>query len=59
VWCVLGDGKVASITFNRDQEILAWAQHDFGGIVKSICSVPTALGSDLCFMYQQKWNALL
>lgn len=50
VWCVLGDGKVASITFNRDQEILAWAQHDFGGIVKSICSVPTALGSDLCFM---------
>ena len=50
VWCVLGDGKVASITFNRDQEVLAWAQHDFGGSVKSICSVPTALGSDLCFM---------
>lgn len=50
VWCVLGDGKVASITFNRDQEVLAWAQHDFGGVVKSICSVPTALGSDLCFM---------
>ena len=50
VWCVLGDGKVASITFNRDQEILAWSQHDFGGIVKSICSVPTELGSDLCFM---------
>lgn len=50
VWCVLGDGKVASITFNRDQEVLAWAQHDFGGDVKSICSVPTALGSDLCFM---------
>lgn len=46
VWCVLGDGKVASITFNRDQEVLAWAQHDFGGAVKSICSMPTQLGSD-------------
>jgi hypothetical protein len=46
VWCVLGDGKVASITFNRDQEVMAWAQHDFGGAVKSICSMPTQLGSD-------------
>ena len=26
VWLVLGDGKVATITFNRDQEVLAWAQ---------------------------------
>ena len=50
VWCVLGDGMVASITFNRDQEVIAWAQHDFGGEVISMCSTPTALGSDLCFM---------
>lgn len=50
VWLVLGDGKVASITFNRDQEVLAWAQHDFGGVVKSICSLPTQLGSDDAFM---------
>ncbi|MDO7394653.1 carbohydrate-binding protein [Acinetobacter baumannii] len=50
VWCVLGDGKVASITFNRDQEVIAWANQDFGGIVQSMCSVPTGLGSDLCFM---------
>lgn len=50
VWCVLGDGKVASITLNRDQEVIAWANQDFGGIVKSICSVPTGLGADLCFM---------
>ncbi|WP_151767934.1 carbohydrate-binding protein [Acinetobacter oleivorans] len=50
VWCVLGDGKVASITFNRDQDVIAWANQDFGGTVKSICSVPTILGSDQCFM---------
>jgi hypothetical protein len=50
VWCKLGDGKVASITFNRDQEVLAWAQHDFGGSVISMCSLPTKLGSDKCFM---------
>ena len=54
VWCVLGDGKVASITFNRDQEVLSWAQHDFGGAVKSICSLPTQLGSDTAFMLIQR-----
>ena len=50
VWLVLGDGMVATITFNRDQEVLAWAQHDFGGEVISMCSVPTQLGSDRTFM---------
>jgi len=50
VWLVLGDGKVATITFNRDQDVLAWAQHDFGGNVLSMCSVPTLLGSDRTFM---------
>ncbi|UIP24524.1 phage tail protein [Acinetobacter towneri] len=54
VWCVLGDGKVTSITFNRDQEVLSWAQHDFGGAVKSICSLPTQLGSDSAFMLIQR-----
>lgn len=50
VWCKLGDGTVASITFNRDQEVIAWAQQDFGGTVLSMCSVPTKLGNDQCFM---------
>lgn len=49
VWCVLGDGKVASITLNREQEVVAWAQHDFGGAVQSMCSIQTSLGSDLCY----------
>lgn len=30
VWCVLNDGTVASCTLNRDQQVIAWAQHDFG-----------------------------
>lgn len=60
VWCVLGDGKVASITFNRDQEVMAWAQHDFGGSVKSICSMPTQLGSDDAYMLiERKGNVYL
>lgn len=54
VWCVLGDGSVCSITLNRDQEMNAWAQHDFGCSVLSICALPTALGEDQCFMLTQR-----
>ena len=50
VWIVLNDGRVASITLNREQNMNAWAQHDFGCTVLSMCSLPTTAGSDLCFM---------
>ncbi len=50
VWIVMGDGAVSSITLNRDQEMNAWSQHDFGGQVLSICALPTGLGEDQCFM---------
>lgn len=50
VWLVLGDGKAASITFSREQEVIAWSQHDFGCKTLSICSLPSELGSDYCYM---------
>lgn len=58
VWMVLGDGKVASITLNRDQEMNAWAMHDFGCNVISICALPTATGADLCFMLTDRNGSL-
>ncbi|AOA57571.1 phage nozzle protein [Acinetobacter larvae] len=48
-WLVLGDGKAASITFNREQEVIAWARHDFGGKLLSVCALPSELGSDYCY----------
>lgn len=50
VWIVLNDGKVATITLERDQQMNSWAQHDFGAQVISICALPTGLGEDQCFM---------
>ncbi len=54
VWIVLNDGKVASITLNREQSMNAWAQHDFGCNVLSMCSLPTGLGEDQCFILSQR-----
>lgn len=58
VWMVLGDGKVGSITLNRDQEMNAWALHDFGASVLSMCSLPTGTGADQCFMLTDRNGGL-
>ena len=31
VWCVLADGRLASFTYDKEQEIAAWAVHELGG----------------------------
>ena len=31
VWCVLSDGRLASFTYDKEQEIGAWAVHELGG----------------------------
>lgn len=46
IWLALGNGKVATITYEREQEVIAWALHDFGGTVTSCCAIPSATGED-------------
>lgn len=36
IWCVLSDGKLASMTFEREQNVFAWSLHETNGAVKSI-----------------------
>lgn len=31
VWCVLGDGTLAGLTYMRDQDVIAWHRHTLGG----------------------------
>lgn len=47
LWCVRSDGKLASCTVNRDQNVIAWALHDVGGSVESICSIPVSDGDQV------------
>ena len=40
VWTVRSDGKLLTLTYVKDQQIIAWCQHDFeGGLVKSTASL--------------------
>lgn len=47
VWCVLGNGKLAGFTYDRDQEVTGWHRHPVGGngIVESICTIPAPDGT--------------
>jgi len=43
LWCVLSDGTLLSCTYERDQDVVAWASHDIGGtdvVVDSVCVIP-------------------
>jgi hypothetical protein len=42
VWLVRDDGMLLSMTYLREQEIVAWAWHDTDGQVESIWTIPNA-----------------
>lgn len=40
VWAVRDDGKLVAVTYIREQQILAWHQHDTDGTFESVCAIP-------------------
>ena len=47
IYCLLNDGRVAVLTYEFDQEVVAWADWDFGGVVDDICIIPRADGEQV------------
>lgn len=39
VWVARDDGQVLSLTYKREQEVWAWTEHFFGGMVESLCAL--------------------
>lgn len=46
VWCVLSDGALASLVFNRERGVIAWTPHYLGGgaFVEAVQSIPSPDG---------------
>lgn len=41
IWAPREDGVLLSCTYVREQQVLAWAQHDFtNGLVENVCCIP-------------------
>jgi len=56
IWLVRDDGKLASVTYDRDQDVTAWALHDLGGIVESIACIPTATADQTWIVIKRTIN---
>lgn len=39
-WAVRSDGTLLSLTYVREQQVLAWAHHDTNGTYESVCCIP-------------------
>lgn len=40
VWCVLHNGDLVGLTYEKQQKVLGWHRHDFGAPVKSVAVIP-------------------
>jgi len=46
LWMAMDDGSLVSCTYHREQQVLAWAQHDVAGTIEDICVTPTPDGTE-------------
>lgn len=60
VWCVLSDGNLASLVFNRERGVIAWTPHYLGGdaVVEAVQSIPSPDGrtDDAWFIVRRTVN---
>lgn len=40
IWIVTVDGRLLSVTYDKDQEVVAWSQHTTDGLFKSVAVIP-------------------
>ena len=40
LWCVLADGDIATLTYQREQEVVGWTRHTTEGSYESITVIP-------------------
>lgn len=58
IYAVTGDGLVAAVTYDREQKVLGFTCHDFGGFAEDVTVVPgvTAGADDVYFVIRRTVN---
>lgn len=49
IWVVLDNGKLLSLTYNREHQVWGWTEHEMSGRVESVACVPEG-GSDATYI---------
>lgn len=45
LWCVLNDGNMTVLTYQKDQEVIGWTLHNTYGTFESVCRIPGIPGT--------------
>lgn len=56
LWCVRGDGGLATLTLDRDEGVTAWTPQSTDGVFESIASVPNATGNEVWVLVRRTIN---
>lgn len=56
LWCIRNDGILLSLTYLREQEVIAWTRHDTDGKFESVCSIPGDTYNEVWFIVKRTIN---
>lgn len=56
VWCVRADGKMATMTLDRDEGVTAWTPLSTDGLYESVACIPNATGDEVWAIVQRTVN---
>lgn len=56
LWCVRADGKLATLTIDRDEGVIAWTPQDTDGVYESIASIPNSGGEEVWVIVRRTIN---
>ena len=47
LWCVLNNGQLVTLSYERDQNVIAWAKMPLDGLVQSVMVIPSPLEDEV------------
>lgn len=53
LWCVRNDGKIATLTLDRDEGVTAWTPQETDGVYESVAAIPSANGDEVWAIVQR------
>lgn len=53
VWCILADGTCAVLTYEPEDEVMAWTPFTTDGLIKSVCVLPAATEDEVWFVIRR------
>lgn len=56
LWCVRTDGKLATLTLDRDEGVTAWTPQSTDGVFESVATVPNATGNEVWAIVRRTIN---